>query len=206
MQVDFDELLPEIAIYAPKVPDIVAFRFIREVTREMCSRARLWTVTDQFEVKAPDFEALSTIPDAEIVEIEQALFNGEALEPQTRAWLDRELGDWQSLEGTPPRYITQVELNSVTIVPKASGTLRMRSRLKPSRTATTLPSSLIDQYATEIGMGAAGRALMVPQQDYTNPQLGAVKEALFKEFLDGLSLAASKGQQKAPLRTRARFF
>jgi hypothetical protein len=204
--IDFDELLPEIAIYAPKVPDIVAFRFIREAAREMCTRGKLWVVNDQFDITAPEYEGLTTIPDAEIVEIERAHFDDVPLEPKTRAWLDEKFDDWQSLEESPAKYVTQLELNSVTVVPKATGSLRLRLHLRPSRTATTLPSSLVEHYSTEIGIGAVGKALLVPRQDYTNPQLGLPKQAEFQKFLDTLSSTASQGQQKAPQRTRARFF
>lgn len=205
MPSDFDDLLPEIAIYAPKVPDSVAFRFIREVTREMCERAPLWIVNDELAIGATGEEVLTTIANAEIVEIQRAHFGDSLLEAVTLGWLDARFDDWQSLEGTP-RYVAQITPNSIIIVPHAAGTLRLRLRLKPSRTATVLPDFLVDQYSSEIGNGAAGRALMLPGQDYTNPQLGAVKETQFQRFLDELAVAAIKGQQRGKLRTTARFF
>lgn len=204
---DIDELLPEVLTYAPKCPEPLAFRFIREAAVEVCTRGKVWRESDEIEVDEPEGEILCTLPDASIIEIEWAALDSQELTPKTLAWLDCNVRGWQtSTETAPPRYITQLELNTVMIVPRATGTLKLRLVLKPSRTALTLPSTLIEHYGTDIGKGAAGRILTTPNAEWANPQLGAALVAEFQSRLDSLAVTAAKGQQGAPLRTKGRYF
>lgn len=207
MIVDIDDFLPFVMLYVPKAPEIVALRFIREVAREICTRGPLWHHTDEFPVDEPEYEAVAVIADAEIVSIREAHFDGVPLDPISVHELEVMYGDWRSLEGSPPKYVTQLLQKSVTIVPKATGTLKLHLQIKPSLTATTLPEFLLDQYAEHIGVGAAGRLMLLPDQPFTNPQLGLEHRQRFtSECLDGIAINARRGQQKAPIRTRARFF
>lgn len=206
MACDIDDLLPEVLIYAPKVPHIVAFRFIREIAKEFCQRTRLWRAQDEFEVTAPESEGITTISDANIFEVEWAELEDIALEPVKPSWLDQNVPLWQTLENETAKYVTQLSPNTLTVVPKATGTLKLRLVLEPSRKAMTLPDFMVEQHGTLIGRGAAARIMLTPDQDYTNPNLGAAMNAEFKADLDRLAVKAVKGQQRAPLRTKGSFF
>lgn len=205
--IDIDEFLPEVKTYARDCPDPVARRFIREAARELCKRGRVWRERDGFKVRTPECTALCSFEDASIDKIEWAMLDDTELTPQTPAWLDRWQPDWSTTnEIGSPRFITQLSPNTLTVVPKASGQLKVRLVLLPSRTAMTLPEFLLEQYGTEIGKGAAGRILVLPGTEYTNPQLGSAYVAEFKSLLDKISVQAAKGQQNAPLRTKGYYF
>lgn len=205
--IDIDEFLPDVKTYARACPDPVARRFIREAARELCQRGRVWRERDQFQVTAPDCEGICSFEDASIDRIEWAMLDETELDPKTPAWLDDWQSDWATTtEVGTARFITQFAPNRVTIVPKQTGLLQVRYALLPSRTAMTLPDFLLEQYGTEIGKGAAGRILVLPNTEYTNPQLGSAYVAEFKSLLDTLSIKAAKGQQNAPLRTKGQYF
>lgn len=205
--IDIDEFLPDVKTFARACPDPLARRFIREAARELCQRGRVWKERDEFDVTASNCEGVCSFEDASIDTIEWAMLDETELEPKTPAWLDDWQADWATTDevGTA-RFITQLTPNSVAIVPKAAGRLQVRYALIPSRTAMTMPDFLLEQYGTEIAKGAAGRILVLPNTEYTNPQLGSAYVSEFKALLDSLSIKAAKGQQNAPLRTKGQYF
>ncbi len=208
MSIEIDELLPEVLLYAPNCADIVAYRFIREAATELCRRTRAWRENETMLVTTPESQGIITIEDAKIFEIEAAALDENPLVPKTPAWLDDNYPGWlDSYSDTgPARFVTQIAPDTVTIVPKVTGTLKMRLVLEPTRTAMTLPNFVLDQYATDVGKGAAGRIMLLPNATVGNPEYGAQLVAEFKSLLDTLSVKATKGQQRAPLRSSSSFF
>lgn len=205
--IDIDTFLPEVLLYAPNTTDLVAFRFIIEAARELCERCEVWRETDEFEITAPEMQGVTTISAADILGIEQAYLDGQLLVPQTVEWLDSNLPGWDidpNMSGSA-RYVTQLASNTVTVVPKATGTMKARLVLQPAKSADELPDFLLRDYATDIGRGAAGKVLTTPGQD-ANPQLGLSHISWFASRLDTLAVRSARGQQGAPLRTRGRYF
>lgn len=204
--IDIDDFLPEALRYAPNTSDVVAQRFIVQAARDICDRCKLWRVTDEIEVTAPEFHGLVTVSDAHIVSIENARMGTVNLEPVTTAWLDEYYPDWNFPEDTtgPARFVTQIQPNTITLVPRTPGTLNCRLVLKPSRNAQTLPEFLLDNYAEEIGRGAAGRILTDPTSQ--NPQLGLDHRQWFEARLEKIAVSAIKGQQGAKLRIKGAYF
>lgn len=204
--VPLDDLLPEVLAYAPNVADPMAFRFLREAARDLCEAGKLWREWDAFQVSTPAAEGICTIQDAEIVSIEAASLGGYDLTPVTPAWLDKHEPDWDSVtDSANARYVTQLNPTTVTVVPHVTGELKVRLVLRPSRTARSVPAWLAAEYGTELGKGAAGRILIMPDPAISNPQLGPALVAEFRGLLSAVKRKAAKGKQGAPLRTRARF-
>lgn len=205
---DIDDFLPQVMVYAPNCSDVIAYRYIREAAREFCRRTKAWRESDTVTVSTPSDEAVSTISDAEIMLIQRAELGGVRLEPQTVAWLDENRPGWEThTDEASPRYITQVRPNMVSIYPRAAGTLTMRLVLKPSLTALTLPSFLLDQWGTEIGKGAAGRILQLGTDDGGgNPAFGQALLAEFDSALGTEAIRTARGQQGARLRTKGSYF
>jgi len=204
---DIDELLPEVMTHAPACPEPVALKHLRDAAREFCHRTRMWRDWDTLTVSTPECEAVCSMRDARIVEIERATLNDYALEPKTVGWLDANIPRWDTYDGADvARFVTQLNRNTVTVVPKVEGTLKLRLVLQPSRDAMTLPSFLIDDFGTEIGIGAAGAILMLPQVDYANPALGAALQSQFNRLLDKKAAEAQRTQLRARQRTKPRYF
>lgn len=204
---DLDELLPQVMPLAPSCPEVIALRYLREAARQYCQVMPVWRDTDSFTITAEQYEQLSSLPDVEIVKIETAHLDETKLEPVAVGDLDQKHPNWfNSTDEGSARYVTQIGPDSVSLYPRAAGTLTMRLVLKPSLQARTVPEVLVTRYADIIGRGAAGNILLLPNTEFANPALGSAHLAFFNSKINvGAQLRARSGQQRAPLRTKARF-
>ena len=214
---DIELLLPRVLEKAAACPEPTAIRHLRDACIEFCRRTRVWRESDTFELSDDDDEALAPYERTQIYEISNAAFIAPAdpeddedatedtpLDPVTMDWLDKERPNWRTEEGQP-RYITQTGPNTVRIVPKAAGSLRLELILLPAIDADQVPDILIDNYSREIADGAIGSVLLLPAE-FGNAQLGALHAGLFEQALGRFGDRIPRGQQRAPRRTRPSSF
>lgn len=204
---DIEIFLPNIMPFAPGCAIPAAYQWIRQAAIEFCERTRLWRYADEFDVTDDAAEALIAPYGAVVHEIEACSFDGQPLEPKTTAWLDSRENGWRDglLTGIP-HYVTQIEPDTLRLVPAMAGKVSLALRLKPTFDADELPDFLADHYRQTIADGALGRILLLPDQSFTNVDMGSAFGAAFQSKLDSLSSKGSTGQQRAPLRTRASTF
>lgn len=203
-----DEFLPNIRMYAPGVADPTAYFAIRQAAIEFCERTRAWRYADEFDVKIDDAEGLYAPSSSVIHEIDNVWFDGVKLTPKTPEQLDTLVSDWRSGAARPtgqPNYVTQLEQNTITLVPFGAGTVKLALFLKPSQDADDLPDFLADQHRETIAWGALARILLIPNQSFTSPEMGSAFGQAFQGKLDGKSNLGITGQQRAPVRTKASF-
>ena len=207
--IELDDFLPNIRLYAPGVADPTAYFAIRQAAIEFCERTRTWRFDDEFNVTADEAEGLLAPANSVVLDIDGVWFNGQKLTSKTPNQLDKLLPPWRSgadKSESKPLYVTQTELNTIQIVPFQAGKVKLSLFLKPSQDADELPDFLADQHRETIAWGALGRILMIPNQSFTNPDMGAAFGRAFQQKLDGKSTLGFTGQQRAPVRTRASFF
>ena len=206
--IHLDAFLPNIRIYAPGVADPTAYFAIRQAAIESCERTRAWRFEDEFSITADDAEGLMAPANAVVHDIEGVWFDGTKLKPKTPVQLDTLVPAWRSgatKAETKPLYVTQTEPNTIVLVPFQAGHVKLSLFLKPAQDADELPDFLADQHRETIAWGALGRILLIPNQSFTNPDMGAAFGQAFQQKLDGKSTLGSTGQQRAPVRTRASF-
>ena len=202
-----DALAPSIKVYAPGVADPAMYFGIRQAAIEFCERTKLWRYEDEFTVSADDAEFLAAPNNAEIHEIEVVSFNGRELDPKATSWLDDHMPGWRTGNVTgQPAYYTQTEPDTIRLVPNDAGTVSLTVWLKTSQDADSLPDWMVDKYRETIAHGALARILLMPNQSFTNPELGAAFAAMFERKLDGLFDKGFTGQQRAPKRTKASLY
>lgn len=203
---DLDAFMPAIRPYAPGCANVTAFAAIRLAAIEFCERTKLWRWEDDFDVFADDAEQITTPYGSVLLDLDKVFFEGDELERATPNYLDLHEPGWRTfLQDGKPQYITQLELNTLRVVPSQAGHVNVYGWLKPSADAKQLPDFLSDQYREVIAAGALSRLLSQPGQPYTNPTNGAGYSALFEMKLTAISGKAPNGQQRAPRRTRASF-
>lgn len=205
---DLDAFLPSIRPYAPGVSDLTAYFGIRQAAIEFCERTKSWRFDDEFDVSSDECESLMSLPGSVIHLIEGVWFEGNKLEPITPEYLDERFPGWRAgrdVSGVP-RYVTQIEQNTITLVPRTAGRVKLSLFLKPSEDADELPSYLAAQHRQTIAHGALSHILMIPNQSFTNPELAASFGMSFQAKLDGKALLGSVGQQRARPRVRGQFF
>lgn len=204
---DLDEFLPNIRPFAPGVPDLVAYEYIRQAAIEFCEKTRLWRYDDVFTLSAENPEAVIAPSGAVIHEIERIDFNDQQLTKATPAQLDEWLPLWRAgtLDGNP-QYFTQTEPNTVALVPLGDGELKVWVWLKPAQDAEEVPDFMVDQYRQIIADGALTRILMIPGQSFTNAEMAMAFSAAFQEKLGKLFTKGITGQQRARPRAKGSFF
>lgn len=202
-----DAFAASINQFAPGCPDPTMYFGVRQAAIEFCERTRLWRYEDDFTVSADDAEVISAPNGAEIHEIEAVFFNGQELEPKATSWLDVHMRGWRAgeLSGLP-KYFTQAEPDTIRLVPQEAGKVNVSVWLKPAQNADALPDWIVDQHRETISHGALSRILLIPNQAFTNPELGMVFAASFGRKLDEICHKGFTGQQRAPKRTRATFY
>lgn len=204
-----DTFLSSVRPWAPGVPDPTAYKAIRNASIEFCERTRLWKYEDDYDVTEEDCNSgILTPGGSQIHDIEIVLFDGRELAPRSTRDLDRLLPKWRvggNATGLPS-YYTQIDQNTLRVVPARDGHLYVCLRLKPSQDATDIPDFIANEYREVIAWGALSRVLTIPGQAYSNPELGTYYAEKFTQKLDRLSTKGTTGQQSAPKRSRARFF
>lgn len=203
---DIETLLPRVLRYAPACPEVLALAHLRDAGKDFCQRTKLWRLADRFTLPDAGEDILCAPQGSYILEIVAARLDGNNLEPVTASYLDAHQFGWRDDTDTSgARWITQTEPDSIRVVPAQGGTLKLELILAPTDDADQFPDFMVDQYGREIANGAIGEVLSTPS-DFANPQLGAAFVQRFSADMDRLSVSARKGQQNAPLRTRANFF
>lgn len=208
---DIDALLPDMMMHVPTCPDPTAQNYMLKTVRDFLNRTRMWREYIEIDVSTPTFNVSLPIDDAELVSssaIMNARFDEAELEPVTLDYLDGRFANWQSTdEVNTPRFITQMVPRSLIVypAPAASGKLKVRCALRPALGSTDVPAFL-EQYSEQLGRSAAGKAMLLPNQEFTNPQAAIAYRADFDLFVARQRIAAEKGQQGARLRTKGSFF
>lgn len=203
--IDLDEFYPHIMPFAPGCSAPMANQAIVTAAREFCQRTRLWRCNDSFDL-TEDCNVVCAPEGADLYEIEYARFDGQPLEPIGYGELNREMPTWRTAQGGQPKWISQVEHDSVIVAPYSAGTLELGLLLAPSEDAEQLPDFLAKHYRQAIAWGALREILLVPNQTFTSPDGAALYGARFEQKVDSLFNRTIKGQQRAPARTRASYF
>lgn len=201
------ELMPFIMPYAPGCPEPSAYNGIRRAAIEFCETTRLWRGNDSIAVTPDSCNVVCAPCGAVLYEIESAQFNAYPLEAVSIPWLDEARPQWRDADETDgPRWITQTQPDTLTVVPPSTGTLKVRTTLRPSDDAEELPDFLLKHYSQVLADGALREILMIPGKQFSNPQMAVYYGNRFDRHLGQLSNANIKGQQRAPTRARPHWF
>jgi hypothetical protein len=200
---------PFTAVAAANVPVPILDHEIREAAIHFCERTRAWKDVVTLDVVAAQAEYTLTVPtDGTVVIVEEVYFNQARLEAKPMDTLKEQYQDWLTASGTPLFY-TQQQPGVLTLVPIPASALEdgllVRLTYKPSRTATTIPDWLYEQWADVLGWGALSRLLMNPGLPCHNPNLAAVYQTQYDAGLLRAIRQTGKNFTRAPNRVRAYF-
>lgn len=201
-----DAFLPQILVRAQGCPEPIALDAIRQAAIEFCERTRLWRYTDTFDFTGNT--EIATLDYSVLMEIENARMDGRALTPVSINYLNDVYPDqdWEAMEASFPKFITQKADGTFIVVPAVNGQLKMTLILKPSNDADELPDFIDREYRRVITDGALAEVMLIANQPYTNPDLAAVHGSRFQQSLDSLASKTISGQQRAPVRTKTSLF
>lgn len=205
---DIEEFFSHVKHIVPGCAEPTIIQALREACIKFCEKTKLWRSDDEFPVSEDNCDVVCVPAGATLIEIEHAMFDGFPLQPASIVMLDRDMPYWRTQEDqqtTYPRYFTQIDMDTIRVVPKATGTLKVYTILKPSKDADMVPDWLVDKYTAVIAAGALKDLLIIPGQPFFNAELAGFYRSLFNEALDDNGSMNVRGQQGAPVRTRAQF-
>lgn len=183
----FSRLLNDLMPGLPGISANIVLHEVRRAAQDFLTQTRAWQETlDTFIAPAGESQ-IELIPDsngAEIVRIESAWSGSKQLLSVPLKRLDNFIADWNSQSGDP-EWVTQLTPTVIRLFPTPNQdvTLRFRVSLRPSDTATALPSELMAQYTPALIAGAKGRLLMMGKKPWSNPPLGALFVAQFEKLV-----------------------
>lgn len=203
--IDLAAFLPSITPYAPGAAEPNVWANIIRAAQTFSERGRLWRDTASVAF-TPDSASVIPVPTgAELFEIEHAIMAERDLKPMSVSDLDRKHPGWRTQTDDQARWYTQTTPGTLQLVPGCTGQLDVWMFLRPTDNATNLPD-LFGQYTDVLADGALAKILMLPDQLFSNPQMAQFYGERFDNRIDSLFNRTVQGQQRAPIRTRARFF
>lgn len=212
--VSLTQFLPMVLPHAPECPPAIATFNLRLAAIEFCERTLCWRHMATVTIST-DGRALTAPPYAAIHRIESAVFNGETkLEPLQYSDVDEKT--FENTAGTPPRYITQAQYNTVRVLPFTAGTLSLSLFLKPvngtemaqcddgivTDAYDVVPEFIYKMHAEQIAAGALARLLAQPNKPWSDMNAALLYGQKFNAVMDQHFSVSLTGQQRARRRTR----
>lgn len=206
-----EDFFPEVLRYAPAAPDPLIENALREAASTFCERTRCWRDVHSVDVVGDESEIVCVPADSVMLEIEEAWFDDKRLKRMAFTdfdaldWPEKMHGEEPSQEGQP-YAISQSAPNSVVLIPRGAGRLKLSLFLKPAPRARTLPNILFDQFLTVIADGATARLLTLPEEPFANLQLASVLGGNFEGACNTNFRFNKRGQQRSYARARSSYF
>jgi hypothetical protein len=189
--VSLSEFMPYVLPSVPGCTDVLAEQYLRDVCIDFCSKTLLIQRDhDPVSVVAgqADYD-LDPPTGARVHMVMQAWFERQPLDvvtPDSPGMRPEVFNSgFQGADtntGNPTKLIQKDDLTfTLERAPSVDSisAVTMRIALKPTRNATDVENILLDDYAYEIGQGAAARLMRIPGQPFTNIQLALAYETTY---------------------------
>ncbi|KEP68812.1 hypothetical protein DL1_08475 [Thioclava dalianensis] len=208
------EFIPLVRPQCTQASTPLILQSLRLAAIDFCERTRCWRYVTQVdlteqggEVACPEY--------ATIYQFEVATCNGEIdLVPVQYSSFDaKDLAQTDS----PPRYITQVSPDTITVIPfqpcKLDLSLFLTPRndntmsigiasMTPEHKGDVVPDFLFIKHGSAIAHGALERLFSMPNQPFTQLKLAGYHAGKFERACDTNFSGNIRGQQRARPRTR----
>lgn len=187
-------------------PDVVAIEYLRDAVIEFCDRSWYWaeelspinTVanTATYTLSAPSGESI-------ISSIISVSHKDTVLKRRTETEMDRLISGWKDEGGLQANSYTSTVVNVIRLYPyptdSVTGAIKARVALKPSRTATTIPQSIYDNYLEAIAAGAKSRLMAMTNQPWSNPAMSAYYQSIFDRGITSAKIVFVRGFNNSPI-------
>lgn len=197
-----DDLVPELLLRAPDVPDVLAQRALLRATRELCRRALVWRDEVTIDLASATDNRYALLPPAgEVVDITRAeLQDKHELLPAVPSQLVHEDAQWRSRTGEP-RYYMRWGQDTVSFYPQAtSGAVVMELALTPTVADTQLDDNFAQEWDEVIMDGALHRLLSMPNQPWADGNAAVFHFQRFEQAIDEARSRARDHRQRGTVR------
>jgi hypothetical protein len=203
------DFLPEVLPYLPGCSVPLALKQLRAICMDFCSVAPIAQATiDPIDLAAGEPEYDIDAPNGtDVTLILSARLNGRPL--SIIGLNDADFSAARTTMGTP-QGIKQTAGNSFLL--DVSPTYDMPQAValiiatKPKRNANTVADVLLNDYAYDIGQGAIGRLLMMPNQPFSAPANAFAYTALYERARTNARIRAEQSFGQTSARVQPRRF
>ena len=199
-------LIPRVVMQAPGLSEPAAEMHLLDAAIDFCRSAHP-VVTDLTAITVTAGDAtytLTTSAGLRVIKVMRLTLDGQVLNPVSPDALP---DDWQTDDGQPRYYFLRNETDVVLYpAPDVGGSLVATVATAPTRNATTIDDTLADIWLDGIIAGALERALVTPNQPYSDPARAAYFKAEFAKAVADARLQSIKGYSRAPLRVQMQSF
>ena len=184
----FSSLLPDISPSVPGCPQPLIISHLRNAAIKVCERTLLWRHVDPGFDLVPDvYEyAYSKPVSADVQAVFAASVNGEPLEVLTLEQAQLNYPKWAQTDSAQPLSICQVMPNRFVVMPPPDDaetyTVRMTYALKPTRTATSINTAVLNELRSSIIHMALQELLVMPNVAWADRELATYhgRQGLFE--------------------------
>jgi hypothetical protein len=190
-------------------PQVLASQHVVDAAIEFCSKVAIWTEPLASVPSVAGQASYAMTPsEGRAVGPLQVYFDGTKLDPGTNQQFTAAYPEsvWHTVTGTPLYFTRGADESKITLVPipeTAGLNINMTVSVKPLPTATTLPDNLFYEYYKAITAGAKATLMAMPEQRWTNTQMAAYYEGMFKVEIAGAVAKIAGGKVGARIRVTA---
>lgn len=207
------DFLKYVLPHVPGCPSVTARQAVLDAAREFLSESQVWDeIQDPIPV-ADDVQEydLEAPVGALCIDVREIYLRTGTLIPVTVAQLSSVLPDWQTAQGSQPRFYTRsFDFSSIRIFPKplepAGQTMRVHGVYTLSEAATDIPDAIVARYREPIASGAKYRLMVLPGQTWTDLRLAEHHKNKFDDAVMTARITAQHGKTAGSAAVRPRAF
>lgn len=190
MSTTFKAMLPKVQPSCAGCGSPMAVEAIRQAVTEFCQRTKAWqaSATITFIADQPEY-ALTLPANTVLVDVVKCLYNEDSLpiSPNTETELDKRHAGWRQAKAQRPAFYYLPNLSTIRFVDMPSeakiNAVTLRVSVKPTNGATAFDTELYDQYADALAAGAKASLMLMPNKEWTNPELALVNAGIFDSMV-----------------------
>jgi hypothetical protein len=215
MSTAYDDFLPYVLPDTPGCPEVTAIQAVRSAVIDFCEQS-LILQRDHDPIKAianqSDYE-FEPPKNHLVTKIMRGWFLHDPLMPIAPDMVtdptvyNATFPDPNVLKGKP-RNIVQKDERTFALYPVPDETIlnaiTLRVALKPTRASTTCDDILFQDYVEFIAHGAKMRLSMTPGKSYTNPDVAALGNVMFRQGINRALQRSVRGHSRSDLQVKLR--
>lgn len=199
--------LPEVLPHVAGCPEPIAEQAVRNAVIDLCKRGLVWKYDlDPIATQAnwPTYE-IDLPSGSQVIKPSRVAFEGDVIDPYSRARLDSEHSGWSTRSGNTFGYFFNSAYSELTLAeaPGASDAsgLEIAMFLAPTRAATEVEDFFYDRLLEEVAFGARARLMMTKGATWYDPKLGDWNRMQFDRACGAGSAEEAGEHADAPPRT-----
>lgn len=208
---ELEDFYPEIERVVKGVPGPTLDAQILAACIEFCEKTHIWVETLQsIGVIANKAEYDLTLPTgSRIIAPRSMIHVDKEIRPLTEDDLNINSPGWRTATANRASNFVMLSPIRIRLVPvptesAARGLHTIKVALKPTRSATTVPDILLEDYYEAIGHGAKARLLAIPKEPWSHPPTSKYHDELFEEAISDAAMrrfkSFSRGAPDVPAR------